>query len=139
MAQKLRNVMTADPLLLQKTSTIDEAALAMKGQDIGDVLVMDGDDLCGILTDRDIVVRAVAEGRNPKEAKVGDIASTGLATLSPDDPVSDAVEILRERAVRRIPIVENGTPVGIVSLGDLAVERDNQSALADISAAPAND
>ena len=86
----------------------------------------------------DIVVRVVAEGRDPRATRIEDIASRDLTAVSPDDPVDRAVELMRERAVRRLPVVKRGKVVGIVSIGDLAVERDPGSALADISAAPPN-
>jgi CBS domain-containing protein len=138
--KKLREVMTPDPLSVQATATVAEAAKAMKGADVGPMPVVDDDgNLFGVLTDRDITVRVVAESRDPKATKVGDVASVDLTTLAPDDSVDEAVRLMRERAVRRLPIVEGGKPVGIVSIGDLAMERDPDSALADISAAPAND
>jgi CBS domain-containing protein len=138
--QTLRDVMTADPLTVEATATVAEAALAMKGADVGPIPVIDkGGNLCGMLTDRDIAVRVVAEGLDPKTTKVGDLASLDLVTLSPDQSVEDAVRLMRERAVRRLPVVEGGTPVGIVSMGDLALEREPESALADISAAPPNE
>jgi CBS domain-containing protein len=90
------------------------------------------------LTDRDVVVRAVAEGRDPKSIKVGEIVSEDVATVTPDEPVDKVVSLMREKAIRRVPVVDGGRPVGIVSLGDLAVERDSKSALADISAAEPN-
>jgi len=111
----------------------------MRERDIGDVIVLEDDRVVGILTDRDIVVRAVAEGRTPTETRVGDIGSRDPETLRPDDTVEDAVRIMREKAVRRIPVVENGRPIGIVSIGDLAVETDTDSALADISVAEPDD
>lgn len=138
MAQTVRDVMTADPLVLQKDATVTEAALAMKGQDIGDVLVMDGENLFGILTDRDIAVRCVAESKDPQATQLADIASTGLVTCEPDQDVQQAVKAVSNEAIRRLPVVENGDPVGILSLGDLAEERDPDSALADVSEAPAN-
>lgn len=138
MAQTVRDVMTADPLVLQKNSTVTEAALAMKGQDIGDVLVMDGENLFGILTDRDITVRCVAESKDPQATQLGDIASTDLVTCEPDQDVQQAVKAVSNEAIRRLPVVENGDPVGILSLGDLAKKRDPDSALADVSEAPAN-
>lgn len=138
MAQSIREVMTPDPVTLQKTATIGDAAQAMKRSDIGDVLVVDGDTLCGIVTDRDIVVRAVAEGKDPGQTKLGEICSQDVATLSPDDSVGDAVNTVRDRSIRRIPVIENGKPVGVVSLGDLAMERDPESALAEVSAAAPN-
>lgn len=138
MVQNVRDVMTADPLLLQKDASVTEAALAMKGQDIGDVLVMDGEQLFGIVTDRDITIRCVAESKDPQATQLGDIASTDLTTFAPDHDVDQAVKAVSNEAIRRLPVVENGKPVGIVSLGDLAEERDPDSALADVSEAPAN-
>jgi CBS domain-containing protein len=93
----------------------------------------------GILTDRDIVVRAIAEGRDPGSTTVGEVCSSDLTTLTPDQSIDDAVRLMREHDVRRLPVVQDGRPVGIVSLGDLAVELDPDSALADISAAPPNE
>jgi len=134
----MREVMTSDPVTIGATATIQEAAQAMRQADIGDVIVMQDSKVCGILTDRDIVVRALADGKDPKSTRVQEICTSELATLSPSDSVDDAVEVMRQQAVRRVPVVEGKKPVGVVSLGDLAVERDRRSALADISAAPAN-
>jgi CBS domain-containing protein len=105
---------------------------------VGDVLVMRGGSICGIVTDRDIVVRTVAEGRDPNRAMLGEICSRFLVQVAPDDPIERAVELMRARAVRRLPVVLDGTPVGIVSLGDLAAARDPESVLAEISGAPGN-
>jgi len=138
MAQRIREVMTSDPVTIGASATIQEAAQAMRQADIGDVIVMQDSKVCGILTDRDIVVRALADGKDPKSTRVQEICTRELATLSPSDSVDDAVEVMRQQAVRRVPVVEGKKPVGVVSLGDLAVERDRRSALADISAAPAN-
>ena len=116
-----------------------EAAETMRAHDIGNVVVVDDNGkLSGILTDRDIVVRVVAEGRDPRATRVGDIASRELTAVSPDDPVDRAVQLMRDRAIRRLPAVEKDKVVGIVSIGDLALDRDPDSALADISAAPPN-
>ncbi len=136
MADTLREVMTSNPATLATSAMVRDAARAMAEKDIGNVIVMQDDTVYGILTDRDITVRAVAEGRDPDTTSVGDICTMNPETLGPDDSVDEAVRLMRERAVRRIPVVENGRPVGVVSLGDLAVERDPGSALSDISAAP---
>jgi CBS domain-containing protein len=137
--QTIRDVMTTDPLVLERSSTVADAARAMKGADVGPVpVVRDDGTLCGIVTDRDIVMRVVAEDRDPASTKVGDIASAELHTLAPDDTVDDAVKLMRQHAIRRLPIIEGDKPVGIVALGDLAQEQDPKSALADISAAPPN-
>lgn len=138
MAQSIREVMTSDPVTLPASSSLVEAARQMKQQDIGDVLVVDGDTVRGIVTDRDIVVRAIAEGRDPNGTSLRDVCSDQVVSLSPDDTVESAVRLMRERAVRRLPVVEGGRAVGIVSIGDLAVDRDPDSALADISAARGN-
>jgi len=139
MAEMVQEVMTANPTSLSASMSIGDAARAMRDDDIGDVIVIDDDNrLCGIVTDRDIVVRAVAEDKHPTEVHLGDICSRSLTTIDPEASVKDAVKLLREHALRRLPVVDRGRPVGIVSLGDLAIERDPQSALAAISAAPAN-
>lgn len=102
-------------------------------------MVLDeGDVLCGIVTDRDLVVRAVASDRLPAEVQIGEICSRVLTTIDIDASVKDAVTLMRDKALRRLPVVDKGKPAGIVSLGDLAVDRDASSMLADISAAPAN-
>jgi CBS domain-containing protein len=139
MAEHIRDVMTTDPQTLSEHTVVREAAEAMRAWDIGDVIVSDDNgQIAGILTDRDIVVRVVAEGRDPRTTRIGDIASRELTAISPDDPIGRAVQLMRERAIRRLPVVDRGKPVGIVSIGDLALDRDPDSALADISAAPPN-
>jgi CBS domain-containing protein len=139
MAERIREVMTPDPHTLPERTLVRMAADTMRANDIGDVIVSDDNgQITGILTDRDIVVRVVAEGRDPRATRVGDIASRELTAVAPDDPVDRAVQLMRERAIRRLPVVDRGKPVGIVSIGDLALDRDPDSALADISAAPPN-
>jgi len=139
MNDNIRDVMTDSPCAVNVTTSITGAARAMRENDIGDIIVLDGDRLYGILTDRDIVVRGLADDKDPRTTAVGEICSRELTTVQPSDSVGTAVRLMRERALRRLPVVdERGTVVGIVSLGDLAVERDPRSALADISAAPPN-
>lgn len=139
MAERIRDVMTPKPQALPQDTTGREAAEAMRANDIGDVIVVDEKGgLVGILTDRDIVVRMVAEGRDPRATRIGDIASRDLTAVSPDESIARAVQLMREKAIRRLPVVEKKKVVGIVSIGDLALERDPDSALADISAAPPN-
>jgi CBS domain-containing protein len=138
MARTVREVMTGSPVCLSPQTTLPDAARQMDEHDIGDVLVVDNDKLVGMVTDRDIVVRAIAQGRDPSSTTLGEISTGDLVTVDADDQVSRAVELMREHAVRRLPVVEGGRPVGIVSIGDLAVEEDSTSALADISAAPSN-
>jgi CBS domain-containing protein len=132
----VREVMTRNPVMLPKDTLVADAAKKMKGQDIGDVVVMDDGSIYGIVTDRDIVIRAIAENRDPRQTRLGDIATTKLVTVRPDDDVNTAIDMMRKNAVRRIPVVERGAPIGIVSLGDLAQRRDPKSVLGQVSAAP---
>lgn len=136
MAQTVREVMTRDVVTLPRDASIVEAAKLMRDNGIGDVVVTDGDRAEGIVTDRDIVIRAVADGKEPGSVRLDQVVSEDLTAVAPDDSVDRAVQIMRERAIRRLPVVEAGKPVGIVSLGDLAVEHDPGSALADISEEP---
>jgi CBS domain-containing protein len=139
MAQKVREVMTPHPVTLAPDATLVDAARQMRAKDIGDVLVVGGDGrLRGIVTDRDIVVRALADGLSADSTTLGEVCSPDLAVVAPDDDSDRAVELMRDRAVRRVPVVDRGELVGVVSLGDLAIEKDPGSALADISAAEEN-
>jgi CBS domain-containing protein len=138
MADKIRDVMTSDPSTCEASDSAVDAAKAMRDGEFGAVIVADQGQMAGIVTDRDIAVRVVAEGRDPGETALRDIASSGLETLSPDDSIDEAVQKMRDADVRRLPVVEDSRAVGIVSIGDLAVARDERSALADISAAAPN-
>jgi CBS domain-containing protein len=137
----VQDVMTPEPVSLLSIATVADAAQAMRDNDIGDVVVLDDTTarLCGIVTDRDLVVRAVAEGKDPSSTTLASICSSELHCVTREDSVDDVIRLMREHAVRRVPVVEGDKPVGIVSIGDLAVDRDPRSALADISAAPANE
>ncbi|HEX2272583.1 MAG TPA: CBS domain-containing protein [Acidimicrobiales bacterium] len=132
----VQDVMTTDPVALDASEPVVEAARRMKDQDIGDVIVVEGGQVCGVVTDRDIVVRVLAEGRDPSQTRLGEVCSRDVATVSPGDDLTTAGDLMRDRAIRRVPVVEDGRPVGIVSIGDLAIERDPDSALSHISAAP---
>ena len=138
MAKTLQDVMSTTPITLPATASVAQAAMRMRDDDIGDVIVMDGGRVFGILTDRDVVVRAVAEGRDPASTTIRDVCSTDLVTLSPDDDVKRAIDLMKQKAIRRIPVCQDGNPVGIVSIGDLAIESTGEKALADISAAKPN-
>ena len=135
MAQTVEEIMTRDPRTVDAGDTIADAARVMRDSDIGDVVVMDGGQVSGIVTDRDIVVRGIAEGREAESTSVGDVCTTGVETVDPSASVDDALRIMREHDIRRLPVAKSGRPVGIISLGDLAVEREPDSTLADISAA----
>ena len=137
--QSIQDVMTPAPWALEFSASVMDAAELMRQSDIGDVIVLEEDHLCGIVTDRDIVVRVLAEGSDPATVTLGEICSRELTTISPTASIGEAVRLIRDKAIRRLPVVEeDGEVVGIVSIGDIAVARDRKSALGDISAAPPN-
>ena len=138
MAQTVAEVMTPTPVTLSADASVIEAAMAMRDQDIGDVIVCDDDMLCGIVTDRDLVVRALADRLDPQDVRLGEICSSDLTTVRPDTTLEHAITVMREKALRRLPVADGATVVGVVTLGDLAAIRDPHSVLADISAAAPN-
>lgn len=134
------DVMTAHVVTLPPDATVRMAAAEMREHDIGDVVVVDDGTVTGVLTDRDVVVRVVAADRDPDAATVGEACTSDVVTVRAHTTVDEAVRTLREAAVRRLPVVDDeGRPVGMISIGDLAITDDSRSALADISAAPPND
>jgi CBS domain-containing protein len=135
MGRTVEEIMTRDPRTVNADDPVIDAARIMRDSDIGDAVVMDGGQVTGIVTDRDIVVRGVAEGIDAQSASVSDVCTTGVETIEPEASVDEALSRMREKDIRRLPVAKNGRPVGIISLGDLAVEREPDSTLADISAA----
>lgn len=139
MLHTIRELMTPDPVTLSAYDTVTDAARVMREYDVGCVLVTDlSDRLCGIVTDRDLVVRAIALGRNPDRTPLQDVYSEALTELHPDDTIENAIRLMAKKGVRRVPVVDGTHAVGMVSLGDLAIARDPDSALGGISSAPAN-
>ncbi|MFI0504008.1 CBS domain-containing protein [Streptomyces albogriseolus] len=138
MAQYVRDIMTSAPVTVGPHTSVAQAARLMRDHDLGAVLVADDGRLRGLVTDRDLVVRAVAEGVDPEETTVVRACSEDLVTVRPDDELDLAVRLMREHAVRRVPVVDGEQPVGVLSLGDVALERDPDSALADIGVARPN-
>jgi CBS domain-containing protein len=137
MARALREIMNKDVQALRRNASLADAAALMKSADIGDVLVLEDDGtLAGIITDRDIVVRAIADGKDPKTTKIGDFCTEEIVCVERDASIPEAVNLMKDHAIRRIPVVENGKPVGIISIGDLAQVQDPDSALGEISSAP---
>lgn len=135
---RVGDVMSKDPITVSAQATVIEAARHMRDSNVGAVLVEDNGKLCGIVTDRDLAVRVIATGRSPEKTKAGEVCSSELAMLTPDDDADNAVNLMRKKGIRRIPVHEAGKPVGILSLGDLAQDRDPKSALGGISAAAPN-
>lgn len=122
MAQQVREIMTSAPVTVGALTAVSEVAHRMRDEGIGAVLVTEGDQLRGLVTDRDLVVRVLAEGKDPGDTTVQDACSADLVTVTPDDEVDRAIQLMREHSLRRLPVVEGTTAVGIVSLGDLAIE-----------------
>ncbi|MGP4048242.1 CBS domain-containing protein [Streptomyces sp. 2A115] len=135
MVQLVEDVMTPDPRAVEPDSPLVDAAQLMRDEDLGGVLVVEGDTLVGLVTDRDIALRVVADGGDPRIIDVRSVCTPDPVCIGPEEEASVAVELMRRHAVRRLPVVEDGRPVGMVSLGDLAENRDPNSALADISRA----
>ncbi|CAL9341445.1 CBS domain-containing protein [Streptomyces sp. enrichment culture] len=135
MAQYVRDIMTSAPATVGPHTSVAETARVMRDRDLGSVLVTDGDRLRGVVTDRDLVVRALALGTDPEQTTVARACSEDPVTVGPGDELDRAVRLMREHAVRRMPVVDSGKLVGVISLGDAAMERDPDSALAGISAA----
>ena len=130
--------MTTRLVTMDGDDSLTDAAREMRANAIGDVIVMNGNEVAGIVTDRDIVVRAVAEQADPDSVTLNQILSPDLVTVSPHDDAVAAGDLMRTYAVRRLPVIDDGQLVGVISLGDLAVERDPNSVLATISAKEPN-
>src|SRR5690348_652642 len=120
---KVSDVMTTEVETVQMNSTLEEAASIMKVENVGAIPVVDEDnDLVGIITDRDIVVRCVAEGKDPADTNVEEVLSHELETIEPDVDVEEAARLMADRRIRRLPVCEDGELVGMISIGDLAVK-----------------
>src|SRR5438874_11632165 len=119
MAKMVRDVMTKDPVALSSDSSVAQAAKAMSDFKIGSVVVMEKDKPCGIVTDRDITVRAVATGSDPAKTRLSDICTHFLAAVRPDQSVDDAIQVMKSHDVKRVVVMTDSKLEGIVSLGDL--------------------
>lgn len=131
---RVSDVMTKQVIYLPLETTLDEAARVMKEADIGDVVATDGATLAGVLTDRDIVVRAVAQRSDPARTTIGSIITREVVMIEQNCTAGEAAALMRERGVRRVLVCDNERKlVGIVSLGDLALRLDPQSALGQLT------
>jgi CBS domain-containing protein len=136
MDKKIRDIMTPDPVGVYYDQTLAETARVMRDAGVGAVLVVNGDSLSGVVTDRDLVVRGLAEGAGP-DSPVGPVCSEKL--VGADADVAEAERLMGENAVRRLPVIDSGQIVGIVSMGDLAASgTEGESPLAEVSKAEPN-
>jgi CBS domain-containing protein len=127
MGKKIREVMTPAPETIQADRPASEAAKKMKEADAGMIPVMDNGNLLGTVTDRDIALRVVAEGRDAQSTTVGEIASRDIVTVQPDDDLDDALQKMAKHQVRRLPVVEDGRLIGVVAQADVAREGNEQA------------
>ncbi len=125
---KIREIMTAEVATASPDTTLEEIATIMKDEDTGVVPVVDGDSLIGLITDRDIVIRCIAAGKDPSEATADEVLSEDLETVEPDQDVEEASRLMAQKQIRRLPVVEDGRLVGMVSLGDIAVKAGEEKA-----------
>jgi CBS domain-containing protein len=123
---QIRDVMTENPTTCPTSATILEVAKVMRDQDVGPVPIVDGERLVGIVTDRDIVVRVIADGRDPSSTTAADIISSDLVTVTPDASLDEALQLMSQHQVRRIPVVEGDRLVGIVAQADVARAADEE-------------
>jgi CBS domain-containing protein len=136
----VQDMMTTELSMLPREAPIQQAARMMRDEDIGDVLVIDDEgSVMGLVTDRDITVRAIADGMDPSATMVGDICSSALVTASPEQDIDEVMELMQDQAVRRIPVLDGDHhAIGLISLGDLAMELQPNSTLGQISAQQPN-
>jgi CBS domain-containing protein len=122
----IRELMTTDPTTVDPSTSVVEAAKIMQREDVGPVPIVEGDRLAGIVTDRDIAVRVVAEGKDPQSTTVGEIMSRDLVTIDPEQPLDEALRLMAAHQVRRLPVCEeDGRLVGIVAQADIATHGDD--------------
>jgi CBS domain-containing protein len=126
MSKSIRDVMTPSPQTVEPGSPAVEAAKLMKQADAGMIPVVEGGKLLGTVTDRDIVLRVVAEGKSPRATTVGEIASTDLVTVKPEQVLDEALKLMAHHQVRRLPVVEEDRLVGVVAQADVAREGDER-------------
>jgi CBS domain-containing protein len=122
---QIRELMTVKPRTVKAGDSIVDAAKLMKGEDAGIAPIVDGEKLVGVITDRDIAIRVVAEGKDPQSTKVEEIASQNLVTIDPQQDLDEALRLMAQHQVRRLPVVEeDGKLVGIVAQADVARHAD---------------
>jgi CBS domain-containing protein len=122
MGKSVKDAMSSDVKTATPSQTLTDVAVLMKREDVGSVPVVDGERLVGVVTDRDIVVRGIADGSSPNAVQVGDIASRDIVTVRPDDDLDEAMRLMAQHQVRRLPVVDDGQLVGVLAQADVALE-----------------
>jgi CBS domain-containing protein len=139
MGTKVADVMTQRPRAVTPQTPLNEVAEVMETEDVGAVPLVEGDRLVGIVTDRDIVVRAIAKGKDPRGMPASEVSSRELLTVSPDDDLSDALRLMAEYQVRRLAVTDDERLVGVVSQADVALQgkdKDTGQVVGGISRQP---
>jgi CBS domain-containing protein len=125
MAESIRDLMTENPCSIDAGKSVAYAAKMMRDEDVGLAPIVEGDKLIGTLTDRDIAIRVVAEGKDAEQTTVREVASTNLVTIDPQQDLDEALRLMAKHQVRRLPVVEeDGRLVGVVAQADVAREGD---------------
>jgi CBS domain-containing protein len=122
----IRELMTESPATCEPSATVVEAAKVMANEDVGPVPVVQEGRVVGLVTDRDLVVRVLAEGRDPSSTTIGEIASSDLVTVQPDSDLNEALQLMAQNQVRRLPVVDGDQLVGIVAQADIARAADEE-------------
>ena len=125
MAKRVQQLMTSDPCSIDVDKSVAYAAKMMRDENVGVAPIVEGDRLVGTVTDRDIVLRVIAEGKNPESTMVREIASTDLVTVEPQQNLDEALKLMAKHQVRRLPVVERGRLVGVVAQADVARQADD--------------
>ena len=127
MAKTVSEAMTSNPCSIDATQTVAYAARMLRDEDVGVAPIVEGDKLVGVLTDRDVAVRVVAEGRDPESTTVAEVASKDVVTIDPQQDLDEALRLMAKHQVRRLPVVEeDGRLVGVVAQADVAKQADEQ-------------
>ena len=127
MGKNVRDAMTTNPRSIESSTAVSEASRLMKTEDVGSLPIVDGDQLVGMVTDRDIVIRVVAEKKDPQSTTVGEIASRDLVTIDPEQDLDEALRLMAQHQVRRLPVAEeDGRLVGILAQADVAREGEDK-------------
>jgi CBS domain-containing protein len=128
MAQTIRELMTSNPSTIEPDKTVADAAKLMRDEDAGLIPIVEGQKLAGTITDRDIAIRVVAEGKDPQSSTVRDVMTSRLVTVDPEQDLDEALRLMAEHQVRRLPVVEeDGKIVGIVAQADIAKHASDET------------
>ena len=128
MVNSVREAMTEHPRSIRPSASVVEAARLMRDEHIGSLPITDGDTLVGMITDRDITTRVVAESADPKTTSVGDVYSRDLISVEPGKDLEEALQLMARHQVRRLPVVESGRLVGIIAQADIALRESEKTA-----------